>query len=327
MTTLTDRYLNEVARHLPKASQDDVCDELHGLITDTLESRTLQSQDRQAAEHEVLCEMGEPSGLAANYTDRPLMLIGPRLYRRYINVLTVLLGTVLPLFVAGYAILEVTDGRDLFDIVLSSALVGLNLGAQLFTLVTVVFAILERTGRRAASQWTPADLPENPHPTDQAGRGKRSNLWLAVSLVAQIGLFVVILWQHRAAPYTLDNGDQVNILNPGLFSGWIWPILIGLAGVIILDVVRTSGRDWTSRLAAIYTLPQALFFLSLAWVFSQQLIFDQRFLTDFNSGWQTPDEFYTGIALILITWLALSTFDRFRLARRPLSRPQSHPMG
>lgn len=316
MTTLTDRYLNEVARHLPRADQDDVCDELHGLIADTVESRSDNTQDKQATEHQVLAEMGEPSRLAASYSGRSLMLIGPRLYRRYINLLTVLLGIALPLFVAGHVILEITDGGGLPDILLSSVLVGLNLGAQLFTLVTVVFAIVDRTRRTPGSQWAPTDLPQHTN-SGQKSRRTGTTVWVSVSVAAHIALFVLILWQQRAAPYTLEDGQQVPILNPELFSGWIWPILTGLAGVIIFDVIRASGRDWTLRLATVYTVPQALFFLPLAWVFSQQLIFDQRFLPDFNSGWQTPDEFYTAVALVLIVWFCWSTVDRFRATRRP----------
>ncbi|WP_150462001.1 HAAS signaling domain-containing protein [Nesterenkonia ebinurensis] len=318
MTTLTERYVDEVARYLPQDRQDDIRDELHGLITETVESRTHQSQDHQVAEHQVLTEMGEPAQLAASYTDRSMTLIGPRLYRSYISLLKVLPGTVVPLFTVGYAVLELTDGRDFTDILASSALVGLNLGAQLFTLVTVVFVILDRTDRTPDAKWSPSQLPKNrPASTKDAKPGRAATAWLGLSIAVQVAVFILIVWQHRAAPYTLDDGSQVPVLEPELFSGWIWPILTGLAAVIILDVLRAAGRTWTIRFAAIYTVAQGLFFLPLAWVFSQQLIFDQRFLDHFNNhGWHTPDEFYTGIALILIIWFCWTTFDQFRTSRQ-----------
>ena len=34
--------------------------------------------------------------------------------------------------------------------------------------------------------------------------------------------------------------DQRDVLDPALWSGWIWPILAGLAGLAVLDVVRAT---------------------------------------------------------------------------------------
>lgn len=319
MSALTKRYLDEVARNLPKSRHEDIYDELLGLIADAVECRSHQTQDNQVAERQVLTEMGPPSELAASYSDRPFRLIGPALYAGYIHVLKILLGAVLPLFLAGNTVLELVDGTEVAGIVTSSALVAVNLGAQLFTLVTVAFAVLDRTGRTQTAPWTASQLPENTTATGPPQK-KNAGAWLGISIAVQVALFILILWQHNAAPYTLANGEQVSILNPDLFSGWMWPILIGLASVIILDIIRASGKDWTIPFAVIYIAPQALFFLPLAWVFSQQLIFETRFLPDFNNGWQTPDEFYTAIAVILIAWFLWSAIDQFRTAHQTHQR-------
>ena len=265
-------------------------------------------------------EMSEPSHATADRAEQAMMLIGPRLYRRYIHLMRVILGVALPIFVTSYALLELIDGADFPAIVLSSFLAALNFGAQLFALVTIVFAIVDRTNRTgtlSGSLVAPAE--SSPARTD-AKPDKSKTLWISISIAVHVAVFVLIIWQEQATPYRLDDGTEVSILDPVLFSGWIWPILAGLAGVIVLDVIRAAGQDWTIRLATIYAIPQALFCLPLAWVFSQQLIFEQRFLTDFNNGWHTPDEFYTAIALILVAWFCWSTLDQFRAARQAQHR-------
>lgn len=313
MTTLTQRYVDEVSQHLPQRLRGETRDELRSLIVRTVESRSGDTNDRHTIEYNLLTELGPPSGLAANYCDRPLRLIGPDLYRRYIHLLKIVLGTVLPFLVLGHVGLELTDGTGFIDILRTSFVIAAHLGAQLFTLITLVFVGLERMGRTRVSPWTPADLGS------ESFIGMRQDnpggVRLRFSIAAHFVLVTLIVWQQHAVPYTLDGGGQVPIVNSDLFDGWMWPVLAGLLGIIVLDIVRLSGRAWNIWLASIYTVPQALVILPLAWAVSQQLLFDQRFLTDFNSGWQTPGEIYTAMALLVLIWFAGSTIDRFRSAR------------
>ncbi|MFC9686866.1 HAAS signaling domain-containing protein [Streptomyces sp. NPDC056948] len=108
-SALTDRYVAEVVRRIPADQRGDVADELHATIADTVEARG--QADSEAAEREVLTEMGDPIRLAAQYADRPLALIGPGFYPTYIRLLTVLLSTVLPVVTAVSAVLDVLDGQ------------------------------------------------------------------------------------------------------------------------------------------------------------------------------------------------------------------------
>ncbi|WP_329521554.1 HAAS signaling domain-containing protein [Spirillospora sp. NBC_01491] len=313
--TLTERYVHEVARRIPADQRDDVADELRATIADTIEAR--ESSDPDAAEREVLTEMGDPFRLAARYADRPLSLIGPWLYPTYIRLLTVLLSTVLPVIVVLTVVIDVLDGNDAGSVIGSGIAALLTVGAQMIAWLTVMFAVIERVQHRdgparGADKWTPDDLPELrdlPKPDKQGLMAGAAAVWNAF-------LLVLIVWQHTAEPYRTDGGDRLQVLDPGLWSGWIWPILAGLAALVALELVRVAARGWTRPLAIGYALAEALFALPLAWILYRHEFFDPDFLAAVNGDWTTPDAFYTVAALGVLAVSAHEAVKRFREARR-----------
>lgn len=308
--TLTERYVREVARHLPADQRDDVAAELRTTIADTVEGR--DSPDRQgSAEHEVLTEMGDPIRLAGRYAGRPLALIGPGLYPTYIRLLVLLLSVVLPVVTAVFIVIDVVEGHGLGTVLGTAAAGVLTIGAHMIAWLTVVFALVERVQRRTGTggdtaSWSPDDLPD-------VRESNRSGIGAGISAVWYALLLGVIVWQHTAAPYPTDT-DRVPVLDPGLWSGWIWPVLAGLAALVVLELVRAATRRPTFTLAAWYVGAEALFALPLAWIFYNQWIFNPEFLTHFNQDWTTPQEFYTAIALVILAVSAGGVFTRFREA-------------
>ncbi|PSK97707.1 hypothetical protein CLV63_107100 [Murinocardiopsis flavida] len=312
-TTLTERYVHEVVRRIPAGQRDDVAAELRGTIADTVEAREPAATDE--AERDVLTEMGDPALLAARYADRPTVLIGPDLYPTYIRVLVLLLTAVLPVVTAVAVVLDVIDGAGLGTVIGTGIGTVITVGAQMVAWLTVVFALVERAQgsaapERRASPWSPDDLPEH-RPSDRGGVGACA---AAIGNALLIGL---IVWQHTAAPYRAGGagGDRLQVLDPGLWSGWIWPILAGLAGVVVLELVRVAARGWTVQRAAWYAAAEALFALPLAWVLYRQEFFNPAFLTDFNGDWTTPDSFYTAAVLVVLAVSAGAVITRFREAR------------
>ena len=93
-TTLTERYITATIRSLPATAQADVRAELEASIADAVEARVEQGEPREAAEHAVLTELGDPGVLAAGYADRPLHLIGPRYFLVWWRLLKLLLWIV-----------------------------------------------------------------------------------------------------------------------------------------------------------------------------------------------------------------------------------------
>lgn len=308
-STLTERYVHEVVRRLPADQRDDIADELRTTIADTIEAR---DPDRpEAAEREVLKEMGDPIRHAARYTDRPLALIGPDLYPTYIRLLVLLLTTVLPVITAVFVLLELVDDNGLGAAVGAGVETVFTVGAQMVTVLTVLFAVAERVGHRKGTlirttDWTPDDLPETREP-DKGGVGA---LMTAVWYALLLGL---IVWQQISEPYRTDGTEErIAVLDPDLWSGWMWPILAGLAGLVALSLVRVVTHRWTTRLAILHAAAQALFVLPLAWILHQRQFFNPDFLADVTDN--TTPEVYTGVALIVLVASLVSVVKSFRAA-------------
>ncbi|MFF9570436.1 HAAS signaling domain-containing protein [Streptomyces sp. NPDC014685] len=306
--TLTDRYVGEVVRRLPADQRTDVADELRATIADTVEARDPAAPE--AVEREVLTGMGDPIRLAARYADRPLALIGPDLYPTYTRFLTVLLSTVLPAVTVLSAVLDVLDGRGIGEVIGGAVGTVLVVGAQMLAWLTVVFALVERSGKLPGAlgrTWTPDDLPDRAAPKKRDPAVHARVAWHAL-------LIALIVWQHTAMPYRTDGGTPLDVLDPDLWSGWIWPILAGLAGLVALDVIR-SVRPWTLSLAYWSVGAEAAFALPLVWVLHQQKLFNPVFLADLNGDWQTPQSFYTVTAVVVLAVSAGDVVKRFREAR------------
>ncbi|MEU8699925.1 hypothetical protein AB0C61_20085 [Streptomyces sp. NPDC048680] len=305
---LTDRYVAEVVRRIPAGRRGDVADELRATIADTVEARG--PEDPEAAEREVLTEMGDPVRLAARYADRPLALIGPGLCPTYIRLLAVLLLTVLPVVVAVGAVLDVLDGKGAGAVIGGAVGTVVSLGAQMIAWLTVVFALAERSGKRSAAPgraWTPDELPRL-----RATKERDATVYAGLSWHAL--LVALIVWQHTAQPYRTDAGAHIDVLDPGLWSGWIWPVLAGLAGLVVLDVIR-AVRAPTRSLALWNIAAQVVFTLPMAWILYRREFFNPAFLSDVNGGWQTPDAFYTVVVLLVLAGGAREVVRRFREAR------------
>lgn len=310
--TLTDRYIYDVVRRIPADQREDVAQELRGTIADTIEARA--TDDVERAEREVLTEMGEPIALAAQYADRPNVLIGPALYPTYIRLLTIVFSSLLPVVVVLMVILDVLDGEGLASILGTALWVTFSVGAHIIAWFTVVFALMERARRREgagakAAEWSVDDLPEVP-PRDGGGGGA------VASAAANAIAFALIVWQHVARPFRADAGEQIAILDPALWSGWIWPILIGLLLAVVLQVMRMTAGGWTRRLVLAYLGVEVLLVAPLAWILHQQMLFNPAFLAQTNQDWTTPDEVYTGAAVIVLLIAVSGIVTRFRQVRR-----------
>ncbi|WP_067492021.1 HAAS signaling domain-containing protein [Actinomadura hibisca] len=309
--TLTERYVHEVVRRIPAGQRDDIADELRATIADTVEGH--RDADPAAAERAVLTEMGDPVRLAARYSGRPLALIGPELYPAYLRLLKLLLATVLPLVTVAASAVDLLDGKGAGDAVGAGIGAFFVVGAQLVAWPTVVFALIERTRRDGeplpgTPTWTPDDLPEVPQQEGGRVAGMVSAVWNAL-------LLGLIVWQHTAEPVRTD-GKRLQVLDPALWSGWIWPVLAGLAALVAIDLVRVGTRGWTVPLAAAHAVAQAVFALPLAWILHERLFFNPEFLGTVNGGLTVRDEFYTVAALGVLVVAGHEVFKGLRAARK-----------
>lgn len=305
--TLTERYIQEVVRRIPADQRDDVADELRATIADTVEAR--EDESPEAAERAVITEMGDPIRLAARYADRPLALIGPDFYPAYVRLLKMLMTVVLPIVVVVVVAVDAFDDNNIGHLIGTGVGAALNVGAQMFAWLTVVFALIDRVRRhedvKKSVEWTPDTLPELREPDKGGPTAVAAIVWYAFMAGA-------IVWQHFAEPWTLDDGTRTQVLDPALWSNWIWPILAGLAAMAALEVIRIVQRGWTMTLVIAYAVAEAVFALPLAWIFYDHRIMNPEFLNDVNGDWTTPDAFYTVAAVVVIAVSATETYKRFK---------------
>ena len=310
--TLTERYLREVTRRVPADQRSAVWRAVHGAIVESSEARDPSGSG--SAERRALAQLGDPARVAARYAGRRPVLVGPDLHPLYRRTLTGLLAVVLPVLTAAVVAVDVLDGADLGSVVVTGLATAATVAAHAIAWTTVVFAVVER--RRgseppsaAADPWTPDCLPEPGVRRPRAG-------WISAAWHA--ALLGAVVWQHAAKPYRADGGgagDGLEVLDPVLWSGWIWPVLGGLAGIVVVQVVQSAAGRWSAGLLGWYAVAHAVFALPLAWILAQHRLVNPDVLTDFNGGWSTPDAFYTVTALGVLAASVLAVVDRVREVR------------
>ena len=127
MSTLTDRYVWGVVRTVPVAQRADLEPEIRALVADAVEARLADGTPSDAAERAALTELGDPEILAARYTDRAMILIGPRYYPDWKRLLTLLLSIVVPIAivaVTGAAFLGGQPATELVGVAFSAGSVS-----------------------------------------------------------------------------------------------------------------------------------------------------------------------------------------------------------
>ena len=272
--TLTDRYVDAAMRTVPESQRADLAAELRASIDDQVEARVDGGESRADAERAVLTELGDPDKLAAEYTDRPLWLVGPRYFLTWWR-LTKLLWAIVPVCAAfGVALGQTLSGAGFGDIVASVISVVLSVIVHIGFWTTLVFFIVERSTHDAdvglVSRWTPDDLPE----PRERGTGLSDLVASLIFLAIAAG---AILWDHFVGfVYTPETG-WMSFLAPGLWPWWIG----GLFAVMVLEAllaisVYARGR-WDIGSATVNLFLNLVVAGSVLWLLSQQQLVNPAF--------------------------------------------------
>ena len=270
-TTLTQRYIAATVKSLSPAAQVDVRAELEASIADAIEGRVEQGEKREDAERTVLTELGDPAVLAAGYADRPLHLIGPRYYVTWWRLVKLLLMIVPVCVVGGVALGQTLSGAPIGTIIGQSIAAGLSSIVYVCFWVTLVFAVLERTGADMGLQWDVDQLPE-PQPT---GVGR-------ADLIAQLVLLGLaagaVLWDQFRG-FVRTDGESLPLLSPEL-----WPYLIALIGLeaVFVIVLYVRGR-WSTALAVTSTALAVLFMSLVLTLLVRGELFNPEFVEVFGA--------------------------------------------
>ncbi len=311
MTTLTDRYVWGVLRAVPARQRDELEPEIRALVADAIEAREGAGASQQDAERAALTELGDPELLAARYTDRSLVLIGPRLYPEWRRLLTLLLPIVVPIATVATVAAAWIGGAEPAQLVGTGITAAFNVGVQLAFWFTLVCAIIERSGAQApdAQPWTPDRLPELPA---KAQPGLAETIVIVVSIAVGLGL---LGWQQLARPIVIG-GAGYPLFDPALWSFWLpW-----FAGLLVVEAIfavvlwRAGGYTWT--LAAVNAVTGLAFLLPALKLMQDGRLFDPGLTAAVNAQGLGAALAPAGVAIMVVMVVSqtIDIVDGFRKA-------------
>jgi hypothetical protein len=329
MTALTDRYLHAVLRELPSAQRAELEPEIRALVADAIDAHAgTGDRTTDAAERAALAELGDPSVLAARYTDRTQYVIGPALFPEWRRLLTVLLPIVVPtvsLVVLGANLLsEQTVGQAI-----TAALgTGITVALQTIFWVTLVFFVIERVGASptvpaTGRTWTVDDLPELP-------AGGRIGILDTVALVsANVAVGIGLLWVQLQPPIVLD-GQAFPLFDPALWSFWLpWFLFVTVLEIAFGVALYLRGR-WTwgfavanAALGAAFAIP-AVYLISADLLFNPALVAKVEAATRATSWIEVTGIVIACVVLAVVAWDAIDGFRKAHAASRPMVASTQH---
>ena len=189
MSSLLDRYIYAVERHLPRQQRQDIGEELRETIQSRIEEETAaRGRDLTEAEQAaILKSIGRPVAVAGRYGSNQY-LIGPSLFPYYRATLKVLAKIALPVIVVVAVVNAFGADNPLLGF-LSAVGRSLNAGWAVFGIVTLIFWQMGRVTPHPdfADDWDPTHLPHLPVQ-------EPASVPRAVSVGAVAFLSVYLLW-------------------------------------------------------------------------------------------------------------------------------------
>ncbi|MCP2371222.1 hypothetical protein BJ978_001898 [Agromyces terreus] len=289
MTTLTERYVWAAARSVPESQREELSRDLAERIADTIDARIESgASDPESAERDALVELGHPATLAASYSDRPPMLIGPRYYFVWRRLL-IFLESFIPATAAAASALGLVIAGGGWEVVGQAIGIGVTVAVHLAFWLTLVFALIERAGSgqwpgtgaaadgRGSAEadplaWTPEQLPQLPESRRPHRRADliATLVWLCIAA----GL---LLWQQFGVVWEDGERSAVPLLSPELWAFWI-PYLYVLIALEAGFAVWIFRNDWSPASAVVNVVLNAAFAVPLIWLFVEGRLFSDEFL-------------------------------------------------
>lgn len=296
--TLTDRYITATTAKVSEDQRDDVAAELREAIGDSIDAAMDSDPSMQPdqAERDVLNAMGDPEKLAAAYANRTLTLIGPDLYLKWKRLTVLLLWIILPLMAVIFPIAGWLDG-DSWGAIIGSTVGGtISVGVHLVFWVTLVFAILERTGVGAkdlSEPWSVDDLKEAPNAEIPASDTIGSIVTLVVTAI-------FIVWQQLYPWASNAAGEGLPLLTPSLWNFILPALLVVMAIELVVVIARHVRGQWTTADAWLTLGLNVSTIILVAIPVAQHTLLNRELFTEI--GW--PDA-ATTVTLDQVEWITL----------------------
>ena len=215
---LMERYLLGVKRELIGKEREDITAEIESYLYDLLAERFAEEHEINEQEMgAVLMEMGSPRKVAAQYRPQRT-LIGARMYPIYTLVLRIVVAVVIGAMTLAFVISSVVGQPAGSSLPVWEWLGSLWSGAlSAFAMVTIVFAIIERTNEKRAldeiedmNTLDISDLPQLPEEQKEVNRvGKAFEILLGI-----VGLVFFTYMRSTAGfvPYRTNLSEQVHMV-------------------------------------------------------------------------------------------------------------------
>ncbi|GIQ69458.1 hypothetical protein DUZ99_03500 [Xylanibacillus composti] len=327
---LADIYIEEVTRRLPEKNREDIALELRSTIEDMLPDDYTEQDVEEALE-----KLGDPVLLAGAYRDKPMHLIGPRLYDQYVSVLKMIFPIAVVIALITLVANRTLEHQDtdvaMVQIVLFVVGEGIwricSITVQVFFWVTLVFAILERTGWGTGMEmagfkekpWTPQDLKSIPQAPKDAVITRFEVFWelLGLAILATFYFYA----DHLAGVHQSgENGLvlQIRAFNQEVLHAY-WPLVVLVIGFsLILVLVKLFKRHWTKPLAFFNLAKELAAAVVFLLIISQPDLLEQAFIAFMADMFEiTPDQFVgrtmwgaVSIYLIFAVWNCIDGFRK-----------------
>jgi hypothetical protein len=329
MSTLLDRYLHEIGKHLPNKNREDILKELRSSLTDALENES-GPNPTEAQVSAMLKEFGAPRLVAAKYHPEGQYLVGPALYPLFQMIAGIVLAAVTGAQILAWLVAVFIAGEPVNAFEAAAGLIN-SLPAVLGWLV-IVFAILQRFDVKVDDEepWEPADLPEIEPSNDvkrtekvfeiifqtvflailtgavATGQGVGVYIfpegtffgnpvitqyipWISASLLLAIGLNIYLLWQGRWTKTTRWMEFGLNLVD-----------------ITLLSLLVIGHQTWLQSYGVTT-------FLSGIEIFAQNA----------EANWQimVVTGFWIGLTVALIVTVIETCVTIYKTARKFLNRP------
>ncbi|MDT8760005.1 hypothetical protein MZO42_14985 [Sphingomonas psychrotolerans] len=254
---LIERYLGAVRWNLPADRADDIVAELGDLIRARVEDRE-EALGRPLGKDEIsrlLKEFGHPLAVAGQYREQRA-LIGPEVFPFYwfaLRVLLAVVGLIAAIQIGGRVIVGNEHVSRALAHGIGQACEALLLHAAL---VTLAFAVIERTGWLAAylERWKPEELP------DLSGLrvrpGVRPGSWEPVFGIA-LGIAFLAWWSGSVELPFFPRNAGVAVQAAPIWSSLYWPVVALVWGQIFLCLVTLVRPRWKVGRALLIVLVAA----------------------------------------------------------------------
>lgn len=340
--TLTETWLEEVARRLPARVRGDVVDGLRTAVADRIHDAAARGVPAPEAERRALEELGDPARLAEDHAPGPRHLIGPAHYHEFLELLRVLVPVLAGVF-GGLSLLGTLfaeAGRQdpvayaalALASALGAALQGALMGAGA---AVVVFAVVERVeSTRTAGRAASADAPAEAAGSRRSGTEEEPARWTVEQLppprpprdvtVGELVWSSLGLALAFAAPFLLSrplfaHGPLAGepLLAPGLWWPWV-PLYLGLVAVSWgWELLRFLRRRWSWGLWAVNAAVDLAMAALLVTVLRTESVVNPVLR---ERGWVGEGFAAAGVVLVVVitVWDLVATFlaCRHSLARR-----------